>query len=428
MHCVTKQMNVGFLWIEQKKIDVDPPYQRESGVWSTDKKQLFIDSLINNFDVPKIYLHDKTSDDTPYSYAVIDGKQRLDAIWNFMSGRFGLASDFRFIDDDGDEDAFKAGASYADLTDRQKEVFKSKSLDVVLVRHADTDDIEELFSRLNNGEPLNAAEKRNALGGDMIGLIRDFAKHSFFDKRLGFPNRRLSHHEVAAKLVRLEMNDKDGSGDFCDLKKKFLDELVVKHKMMSESDKQGLTARLNKRLRDMDKLFSDNDPLLGKQSYPQLYYGWVKQVTASYSADNLFALMHDFLEKFQRMRIENLQRPEDDRSPMLVEYGRLMQQGTNDLTSMEARARLLTRHLLLEHPELTLKDTARSFTEDERFVIWVRSGKQCAVCQISVSHEEMEADHVQAWAKGGATNLANAQGLCVTCNRKKGSRPAEGAI
>lgn len=184
----------------------------------------------------------------------------------------------------------------SNLATGKKEVFKSKSLDIVLVRHADTDDIEELFSRLNNGEPLNAAEKRNALGGDMIGVIREIAKHSFFEKRLGFANKRLSHHEVAAKLVRLEMNDKDGSGHFCDLKKKFLDELVVKHKTMSESDKQGLTARLSKRLKDMDKLFSDNDPLLGKQSYPQLYYGWIKQVTSNYSADNLFALMHTFLE------------------------------------------------------------------------------------------------------------------------------------
>lgn len=120
MHCVTQQMSVGFLWIEQKKIDVDPPYQRESGVWSTDKKQLFVDSLINNFDVPKIYLHDKTGDESPYSYAVIDGKQRLDAVWNFMAGKFNLASDFRFIGDDGGEDAFKAGASYVEFSDRQK--------------------------------------------------------------------------------------------------------------------------------------------------------------------------------------------------------------------------------------------------------------------------------------------------------------------
>lgn len=422
MHCLTQQKTVGFLWTDKNKIETDPPYQRESGVWSIEKKQLFVDSLINNFDVPKLYLHDRRSEKGPYSFSVIDGKQRLDAIWGYISGAFGLASDFRFLGEEPDLDSvFKAGMTYADLSERQKEIFRNKALDVVLVVDADSDDIEELFSRLNNGEPLNAAEKRNALGGDMIALIRHFAKHSFFQNRLGFSNKRASHQEVAAKLIKLELNDKSGAGEFCDLKKKFLDELVLKNKTMSEAEKQGLMTRVNKRLKDLDRIFANNDPLLSKQSYPQLYYGWVKQITSSYAADDIFVIIHRFLEKFQKQRTENLLRPEDERDPMLVEYGRLMQQGTNDLTSMEARARLLTKHLLLEHPELTLKDPSRNFTDDERFVIWVRSGKQCAHCQTSISHDDMEADHVQAWAKGGATNLTNAQALCVPCNRKKGS-------
>lgn len=35
---------------------------------------------------------------------------------------------------------------------------------------------------------------------------------------------------------------------------------------------------------------------------------------------------------------------------------------------------------------------------------------------------EMEADHVSAWSKGGATNSANCQMLCKTHNRAKGNR------
>lgn len=34
----------------------------------------------------------------------------------------------------------------------------------------------------------------------------------------------------------------------------------------------------------------------------------------------------------------------------------------------------------------------------------------------------MDADHVTAWSKGGATNLANCEMLCVTHNRAKGNR------
>ena len=35
---------------------------------------------------------------------------------------------------------------------------------------------------------------------------------------------------------------------------------------------------------------------------------------------------------------------------------------------------------------------------------------------------EMEADHVSAWSKGGATNSSNCQMLCKTHNRAKGNR------
>lgn len=35
---------------------------------------------------------------------------------------------------------------------------------------------------------------------------------------------------------------------------------------------------------------------------------------------------------------------------------------------------------------------------------------------------EMDADHVTAWSKGGATGVENCQMLCKTHNRAKGSR------
>lgn len=35
---------------------------------------------------------------------------------------------------------------------------------------------------------------------------------------------------------------------------------------------------------------------------------------------------------------------------------------------------------------------------------------------------EMDADHVTAWSKGGATDINNCQMLCVTHNRAKGNK------
>ena len=59
-----------------------------------------------------------------------------------------------------------------------------------------------------------------------------------------------------------------------------------------------------------------------------------------------------------------------------------------------------------------------------------KSASNCPLC--AVGHEanarriwkfsEMDADHVTAWSKGGATDIANCQMLCKTHNRAKGNR------
>jgi hypothetical protein len=428
VQCVTQSKTIGWLWTQRRRINLDPPYQREAGVWSPEKKQLFVDSLLNRYDVPKIYYHDLSAKDDQFLFAVIDGKQRLSAIWEFLEGKFPLASDFTFT---GDTSYFegrptpKAGDAYDLWEEDQREYFRSAEMDVVLVQNADEDDIEDLFSRLNNGEPLNAAEKRNAKGGAMAKLIREVAELPFFVENLGFANRRYSYLEVAAKLVRLEMCAADGAGVFCDLKKKFLDELVNKQKDVPLAEARGILARVEKGTKRLRKVFAKKDPLLGKQSFPQLYYGWVKTVEKDYAHEHLYSVMQSFLQDFTKMRLENLSKPEDERDATLVEYGRLTQQGTNDLKSMQERARILTRYLLASHPEIVLKDPKRDFTDDERYVIWISAGKKCTneVCAKELPQlEDMHADHIKAWAKGGPTSLENAQALCSVCNQAWGSK------
>ncbi len=424
MKCTSDAVPIGKLWVKKNRIDLNPPYQREAGIWSDDKKQLFIDSILNGFDVPKLYFHDRTDEKGPFSDSVIDGKQRLSAVWEFMEDKYALASDFEFT---GDSSFFQgrppsAHKRYSEFTEEQIEYFRGQTIDVVTVIDADEDDIEELFSRLNNGEPLNAAEKRNAMGGDLIKLVREIAKLEELSNCFSFKDKRMAFHEVSAKLIRLEVSEKEGHGTFCDLKKKFLDQMVEKNKKIAEAELDGLRSRVVKNLKVLNRVFSKNDPLLCKQSYPQLYYGWLKEIYTRYSSNGLAQSLHDFLIDFHSNRIENLQRPEDERDPYLIEYGRLTQQGTNDLQSMIERSTILTRYFLQQHPGVEIKDLQRQFSTEERYVIWVRSGKQCQNSGCSKSLQEisdMHADHIKAWAKGGTTSLENAQALCSDCNLKK---------
>jgi hypothetical protein len=417
MKCVSQPFTVGKLWVERNVIDESPPYQRESGLWSEERQQLFIDSVFNDLDVPKIYFHDIRGKHPTRHYAVIDGKQRLHTIWRFMEGKLRLSDDFTLADDLGHPPAPGGAVAFAELDAYWQETFKSKSLDIVLVQDAEEEDIEELFSRLNNGEPLNAAEKRNAMGGKMCELIREVAKNDFFSDRTRIPNKRFQHYELAAKILLIEKTEQDSGAIHCDLKKKYLDHLVDTNKGISTASAKGLATRCGTGLSLMKRVFTASDPLLAKQAYVPLYYMWVKLLAREYAHESLFGRMKVFLEKFNAQRQENLLLPEDERDPVLIEFGRLMQQGTNDLGSLETRVGILRRYYLQEYPDVTVKDPQRSFTEEERFAIWVLGGKKCAECGKALTDpSEMEADHKVQWAHGGPTTLENGRSLCEDCN------------
>lgn len=251
----------------RSSIEEDPPYQRESGAWSLDKRQLFIDSLLNGYDVPKIYLHDLRGSHPTKVYAIVDGKQRLTTIWSFLEDGFPLAADFR-IKGGGDTnvpaDAVPpVGALRFSQLDRHwQQLLTGTYLSVVLIRDADTEDIEDLFSRLNNGEALNAAERRNALGGDMAVLIRDVARRPFFAERLPFSNARHQHFAVAAALLAVEAAKRAGEPDLPALGDAALDTFVRENRHLGQADRARLIHGIDTRLDLAARVFEPSDPRL----------------------------------------------------------------------------------------------------------------------------------------------------------------------
>lgn len=420
MHCDTKTQTLGWLIVEKNRIDVSPPYQRESGVWSVAKQQLFIDSLVNRYDIPKLYFNDLRQKKGEHQFAVIDGKQRLHALWSFIAGDFALSEEFVRFEEASDISA-KPGDRYTKWSDEDRERFKSRGLDVVYVHDADAEDIEELFARLNNGEALNAAEKRNAMGGYAAELIRNLAGHKFFAKKLPFKNKRFNHYEIAAKFLRIEESLHDGGGAFVDLKKRHLDALVSKNKKQTPRV-DAIEASAKEQLNAMARVFDDEDRLLAKQSYPQLYYLFLRTLFQKYGHASLMSKAKKFLNDFELGRLQNYEKPEDERDPVLVEYSRRMQQGTNDASSMEERNKVLLRTFLSQNPDVKIKDATRQFTDEEKWAIWTIGGKICAGCKKAAKWEDFDADHTVRYCEGGPTTIANGRVYCVPCNRK-GNKP-----
>ena len=165
---------------ERQYIDADPPYQRRGDVWTLEKKQLLIDSILNDYDIPKLYFHaistkQKTAEGSKFDFAIIDGRQRLETIWAFIDDGFPLADDFIYL---ADVTVQAGGMRYSEIASKYPKLkirFDSFTLPIICLETDDLDVIEDMFSRLNEAVPLSAAEKRNAIGGPMAQCIRDVA-------------------------------------------------------------------------------------------------------------------------------------------------------------------------------------------------------------------------------------------------------------
>jgi len=345
MRCVpAHDFNVAKAVAWRSAIHDDPPYQRESSVWSLDKQQLFVDSLLNGYDVPKIYLHDLRGQHPTQVYAVVDGRQRLSTIWRFLADEFALADDFRMEPANAPELPAGtappvAGQRFSELDERWRRVLRRTYLAVVLIQHATEEDIEELFSRLNNGEPLNAAEKRNAMGGALAALVRQVAGHPFFRDRVRLPNDRYQHYELASRMLAVEMADPQGAGPVPDLRSRALDRLIRDNRRLDEAVISALHGRVERVLALLADVFTTSDPLLARQSFATLDYLYVRALAREGPIEP--TAVRDFLERFQAARLDALRRPDGGGEPALLEFTHLMQHGTNEPRSLERRLRIL---------------------------------------------------------------------------------------
>ena len=236
-------------------IDDAPRYQRAGDLWTLGQRQRFIDSLVNGYDVPKIYLHDLRGTDPRKVYAVVDGKQRLTAIWQFLDDGFALADDFLLegsngLAGQGDETAAApcAGRSFSGFGPTWQAALLGTFLAVVLIQDATEVDIEELFSRLNNGVPLDPAERRHALGGDTMEIVREIAARPSLVRLLSFPDVRRSHADVAARLVAFAAAQRQGRDDVIDTDPEGLETFVRQGRHLDPVLKADLLQRTDRLL------------------------------------------------------------------------------------------------------------------------------------------------------------------------------------
>ena len=127
-----------------------PEFQRGL-VWTAQQKKELIDTIINDFDIPKLYFA-KSNDG---KFSVIDGQQRLNAIIGYMDNQYPLDSDATYYED---SEISIGNTFFKDLPVNIQSSIEGYILTVVECEGFTEEMQKELFERLQNGTSLNSPE------------------------------------------------------------------------------------------------------------------------------------------------------------------------------------------------------------------------------------------------------------------------------
>lgn len=157
--------------VKGEAIDIKPKYQRRER-WNKNKQSALIESFLLNIPVPPIYL----AEDEYGKYSVIDGKQRVTSVYNFILQKERLVNLEKFKEIEG--------YTFDELPSPLNNALKIRPYIrvITLLKQSDSLLKYEVFNRLNTGgDKLLSQEIRNAaFEGELNDLLVDLSENEFF--------------------------------------------------------------------------------------------------------------------------------------------------------------------------------------------------------------------------------------------------------
>jgi hypothetical protein len=374
------------------RIDM-PEFQRDE-VWTMDKKKKLIDTILRGWHLPKLYF--RVIDNS--AYECVDGQQRLVAIWEFYDNKFPL--------DDSVAKEF-GGKYYKDLPDEVTDTFDDFELEIDEIEDASDEDLQELFSRLQLGTPLNTPEKLNAIGGEMRNFCKWVASQSFFEKKVALKNTRFAHFNIVTTWMLIEARGIQPQVRFAQLDS-FLRE---NRKFSEESD---LAKRIKAALHYLDLAFPNRSDKLRLRANVLSVCMLASKVVAYRIPLSTARKFGDFVERFfSELAIEVEKGAQSTRSEMR-NYQDAISYGSADGLSIKTRIDILTRGLATAHQEfapLLVFDTDSQVMHEP-----LRQQQKVIIQLLKTVNDQYSADHGEDMFKLTNESLAAIEVLPIPCD------------
>lgn len=354
------------------KLTIQPEYQRNYIYADGNKDVAVIDSILKGYPIGLIYFNQVGTD----RFEVLDGQQRITSIGRFLTGKFAIK------DKNGHEQY------YSGMADSQRNQILNTKL-LVYVCEGDEPEIKDWFKTLNiAGVPLTEQEILNAVySGPFVTKAREEFSNSQnsniqkWNTYIAGDIKRQAYLECALDWV--------SSGS--------IDNYLSKHR--SDKHITELKNHFDIVINWISKIFTDVESEMKGLEWDRLYKTYFNN---KYDPANVTAavqrLYGDAYVKNRRGIFEFILGSEVDTKLLDI---RVFDEATKRATYAKQTAFAQKKkksncsHCAIGH-------------DANKSKIW--------------GYNEMEADHVSAWSKGGATTALNCEMLCKTHNRAKGNR------
>jgi 5-methylcytosine-specific restriction endonuclease McrA len=356
------------------KLTIQPEYQRNY-IYASDggkREVAVIESVLKGYPIGLIYFN-KVNDN---NLEVLDGQQRITSLGRFISGKFAIK------DENGMEQYFSGMAK-----DKKNKILETKLL--IYECEGTESEIKEWFKTINiAGVPLNNQELLNAVySGPFVTLGKEEfsnSQNANIQKWSAYINGSANRQDFLE--CALNWVSKDNVGNY-----------MSQHRY--DTNINELKKYFNSVIDWVSSVFIDVENEMRGIEWGRLYEEYHKK---SYSpkkvSEELKALYADPYVKNRKG---------------IFEY---ILGGSVDTKLLEVR---------VFDEAIKKAQYSRQTQEAEK-----TSTSNCPLCALGHDsnkskiwkQNEMDADHVTAWSKGGATDISNCQMLCKTHNRSKGNR------
>ncbi len=354
------------------KLTIQPEYQRNY-IYADGKRDVaVIESILKGYPLGLIYFNTVSAD----KFEVLDGQQRITSIGRFLTSKFAIK------DEHGMEQYFSGIAS-----DKQELILKTKLL--IYECEGEESEIKEWFKTINiAGVPLNNQELLNAIySGPFVTLGKE-----------EFSNSQNSNIQKWSAYVTGSALRQDFLACALDwVSKGNVSEYMSRHR--KQDNIKELKTYFNSVIDWISSIFTDVESEMRGLEWGRLYETYKKQ-----------AYDHNKVSK-QVKELYSDSYVKNRRGVFEFILG-----GSSDTKLLDVRV----------FDEATKKSVyGKQKTEAEKKGI-----SNCPLCAVGNNTNktkiwtiaEMDADHVSAWSKGGATDIKNCEMLCKTHNRAKGNK------